>query len=250
MDTRYLYVMGSESGVGKSTVCQGILAQLLVQGWSPSQLAYIKPMTKCVEKQAVARFCERTHIDCIDISSLVFKNGFSKHFIDGMTKNSNALKTEILTAIDNISQGKSIVIIDGIGGPTVGSVIGVSNADIAKALSCGVIFVGKPGIGAAIDDTVLCLSYMKTKGIDLIGLIYNKIPSASFSEVKKYVTKRVMQLLPNAELLGFLADNDKLAVYLEDAENEEIADWFSNSIDVIALSKWCLLEPCYSKISI
>ena len=246
MDTRYLYVMGSESGVGKSTVCQGILAQLLVQGWAPSQLAYIKPMTKCIEKQPVAQFCERTNIDCIDISSLVFKNGFSKNFIDGMTKDSNALKTEILTTIANISKGKAVVIIDGIGGPTVGSVIGVSNTDIATALSCGVIFVGKPGIGAAIDDTVLCVSFMKAQGINLIGLIYNKIPTASFPEIKKYVSKRVMQLLPHAELLGFLADNEKLAVYFEDVNNEEIADWFSNSIDVISLLKWCLLEPCYS----
>ena len=246
METRYLYVMGSESGVGKTTVCQGILAHLLAQGWLACQLAYIKPMTQCIEKQPIARFCEQTGIDCIDISSLVFKKGFSKHFIDGMTKDSDALKTEILTTITNISNNKAVVIVDGMGGPTVGSVIGVSNVDIATALSCGVIFVGKPGIGAAIDDTVLCVSFMKTHGINLIGLIYNKIPTANFSEIKQYVSKRVMQLLPHTELLGFLADNEKLAVYLEDAENEEIADWFSNSIDVIALSKWCLLEPCYS----
>jgi len=39
MTTKYIYVMGSESGVGKSTVYVGILAQLLVSGLTANKLA-------------------------------------------------------------------------------------------------------------------------------------------------------------------------------------------------------------------
>ena len=85
MTTKYIYVMGSESGVGKSTVCLGILAQLLASGFATDQLAYIKPVTQCPEKQPVALFCEQQHIAYQDWNSLVFSKGFTKNFIDGFT---------------------------------------------------------------------------------------------------------------------------------------------------------------------
>src|SRR5512136_1569399 len=98
MTTKYIYVMGSESGAGKSTVCLGILAQLLESGLTPDQLAYIKPVTQCVAKQTVALFCEQTKIPCIDIGSLVFKKGFSRDFIDGLTKHSGELRAEVVAS--------------------------------------------------------------------------------------------------------------------------------------------------------
>lgn len=206
MKTKYLYVMGAESGAGKSTVCLGILAQLLASEFTADQLAYIKPVTQCTEKQPVALFCEQQHIPCRDMGSLVFSKGFSKDFIDGLTPGSAALLAEALASIFDIAKGKAVVIIDGIGDPSVGSVIGVSNVDIAAALACRVIFVGKPGIGAAIDNTVLCISFMQQKGIADIGIIYNKIPSAAMAEIKKHVTKRLPELLPKVTLLGFIGN--------------------------------------------
>ena len=94
--------MGSESGAGKSTVCMGILAQLLVSGFAPNQLAYIKPVTQCIAKQTVALFCQQTKIPCIDIGNLVFRKGFSRDFIDGLTKRSDELIAEVLASILSI----------------------------------------------------------------------------------------------------------------------------------------------------
>ena len=155
--------MGSASGVGKSTLCEGLLAQLLLDGYQPEQLAYIKPMTQCTDKQAVTVFCESEHIAHQSIGSLVFKKGFSKDFIDGLSKNSSMLLEDILAEIVQISEDKDVVIVDGIGGPATGSVIGVSNVTIALALNAPVLFVGKAGIGVAIDDTILAVSLCRSK---------------------------------------------------------------------------------------
>lgn len=208
MDTKYLYVMGAESGAGKSTVCLGILAQLLTSGFAADRLAYIKPVTQCIAKQPVALFCKQRHITYRDLGSLVFNNGFSKDFIDGLTPESDALLAEALASIVAIGQGKAAVIIDGVGDPSVGSVVGVSNVDVASALACSVIFVGKPGIGRAIDNTVLCVSFMQHKGISDIGIIYNKIPKAAMTEIKIHLTKRLPELLPEVTLLGFIGNVD------------------------------------------
>jgi dethiobiotin synthetase len=231
MTTKYIYVMGSESGAGKSTVCLGILAQLLASGLTPDQLAYIKPATQCITKQTVALFCEQTKIPYIDIGNLVFRKGFSRDFIDGLTKRSDELMADVLASILNIGKGKNVVIIDGVGDPSVGSVVGVSNVDVALSLSCRVIFVGKPGIGAAIDNTILCVSFMQYKGLANIGIIYNKIPLSSFAEIKKYVTKRLPELLPNITLLGFIGEEKLVETHLQDNAGEDIACWFTSYID-------------------
>jgi dethiobiotin synthetase len=231
MATKYIYVMGSESGVGKSTVCMGMLAQLLESGLAPEQLAYIKPVTQCVVKQTVALFCEQTKIPCLDIGSLVFRKGFSRDFIDGLTKPSDELKADVLTSILGIGKEKEVVIIDGVGDPSVGSVVGVSNVEVALSLSCRVVFVGKPGIGAAIDNTVLCVSFMQHKGLANIGIIYNKNPLLAFADVKKYVTKRLPELLREVTLLGFIGNDQIVDSCLKDNSSAEIAQWFGSYVD-------------------
>jgi dethiobiotin synthetase len=229
--TKYLYVMGAESGAGKSTVCLGILTQLLASGLTPDQLAYIKPVTQCIAKQTVALFCEQTKIPCIDIGNLVFRKGFSRDFIDGLTKRSDELMADMLASILGIAKDKVVVIIDGVGDPSVGSVVGVSNVDVALSLPCSVIFVGNPGIGAAIDNTVLCVSFMQYKGLANIGIIYNKIPLSAFAEIKKYITKRLPELLPEVTLLGFIGEDQIVEAHLQDNTGEDIARWFTSYID-------------------
>ena len=239
MDTKYLYVMGAESGVGKSTVCLGILAQLLASGLTPDQLAYIKPVTQCIVKQTVTLFCEQTKIPCIDIGTLVFKKGFSKDFIDGLTKGSDELMADVLASILDIGKDKDVVIIDGVGDPSGGSVVGVSNVDVALSLPCHVIFVGKPGIGAAIDNSVVCVSFMQYKGLSNIGIIYNKIPLSAFAEIKKYASKRLPELLPNVTLLGFIGEEQFVETHLQDNVGEDIVHWFTSYIDrKILLCDW------------
>jgi dethiobiotin synthetase len=205
MATTYLYVMGAASGAGKSTVCMGVLAHLLSVGFKPEHLAYIKPITQCVAKQTVALFCEQTGIPYLDVGPLVFTQGFSRDFIEGKTKNSEALMADVLDSIHRIGLDKRLVVIDGVGGPAVGSIVSVSNVDVALSLThCKVIFVGIPGIGSAIDNTVLCVTFLQSKGLSNIGIIYNNISADTLGDTKKYLTKRIPMLLPETTLFGFL----------------------------------------------
>ena len=231
MAAKYIYVMGSESGTGKSRVCLGISALLLESGFAPSRLAYIKPITQCIAKQDVVLFCEKSKITCSDVGNLVFRKGFSKDFIDGITKPSYELLADVLTAIHRIGNDKEVVIIDGIGDPSVGSVVGISNVDVALSLPCKVIFVGKPGIGAALDNAVLCVSFMQTKGLTNIGIIFNKIPLSALGEIKKYITKRLPELLPGITLLGFISKDQHIETLLKNIDSEEIAQWFGSHVN-------------------
>jgi dethiobiotin synthetase len=231
MTTKYIYVMGGESGAGKSTVCLGILACLLAAGFKPEQLAYIKPVTQCIAQQAVARFCEHMKIPCMDIGKLVFSKGFSRDFIDGLIPNAGALTADVRDSILALGRGKSVVVIDGVGDPSAGSVVGASNVDVALLLPCRVIFVGRPGIGAALDNTVLCVSFMRCKGLLNIGVIYNKIPLAAFDDITSHVAKRLPALLPEVTLLGFIGCRPGSETALEYDGGDGMARWFGAYIN-------------------
>ena len=227
--TKYFYMMGSASGVGKTTLCEGLLSQCLLNGYQAEQLAYIKPMTQCTDKQAVTEFCEHENIDHQSIGSLVFNSGFTKDFIDGLTKTSDMLLQDVLAEISQISENKEIVIIDGIGGPNTGSVVGVSNVDIAGSLAAPVLFIGKAaGIGSAIDDTVLAVSFMQQRGIANIALVYNKIESSELVNVKHYLTKGLAELLPNVPVLDFIVNHTRLDGKTKHQSAIKISQWFSS----------------------
>lgn len=217
--------MGSASGVGKTTVCVGLLSQLLQAGYRSEQLAYIKPMTQCTDPQAVTMFCERNHIAHQSLG-LVFKKGFTKDFIAGLTKNSDQLLEDILAMISRISTDKAIVVVDGIGNPATGSVVGVSNVDIALALAAPVLFVGQAGIGSAIDDTMLAVSFMQQQGMQNIALVYNKIQPAEQISIKQHLSKRLAELLPDIPVLDFIASHRQLNSQKKHQSAAKIWPWF------------------------
>ncbi len=230
--------MGSASGVGKSTVCLGLLAQLLKEGYRPEQLTYIKPMTQCVTPQLVAEFCEQMAINYKAIDGLIFSKGFTRDFIAGRTQTSSELLESLLSDIRQIGVQKKCVIVDGIGGPAVGSVIGASNVDIALALKSEVVFVEKSGLGSAIDSTVLCITYMQCKGLKQIGLIYNNLSVPDSSVTQQALSKRLAELLPDSTLLGFLTDHEQLQTWVQQQNQVQIAQWFTQFLDLNKLRQY------------
>ena len=118
------------------------------------------------------------------------------------------------------------MIIDGVGNPSTGSVIGISNVDIALSLAAPVLFVGKPGIGDAIDDTVLAISFIQQQGIKNIALIYNKIELSQRNNVKRYLTKRLSELLPTIPILDFIVNHTQLDDLKKHQSAVKICQWF------------------------
>ncbi len=78
-----LYVCGDESGVGKTTVCMGILCGALQLGYKPEELAYIKPCTQCEDVQLLWKWCEAEGIDHNGIGPILYRAGYTQEVIDG-----------------------------------------------------------------------------------------------------------------------------------------------------------------------
>lgn len=79
---------------------------------------------------------------------------------------------KIRKAVATISQGKRFVIVDGVGYPAVGSIAGISNADVAKLLGAPVLMIGRPGLGDAVDAMSLHSTYFTAHGATVLGAIW------------------------------------------------------------------------------
>jgi dethiobiotin synthetase len=147
-----LFVSGDRSSVGKSTCCLYLILSLLRLGISPHDIAYIKPVTQCEADQPVVELCQILGITCRGIGPVVFYKGFTRAFLEGSVGTGTELIHSAVQAVDEIGRGKRIVLVDGVGYPAVGSICGISNADMAKALGSPVVIIGKSGVGDAVDS--------------------------------------------------------------------------------------------------
>ncbi|CAB1103079.1 unnamed protein product [Ectocarpus sp. CCAP 1310/34] len=208
-----VFVAGDRSQamlVGKSTTCLGLLGSLLRRkDLCSSDLAYIKPATQCEKLQPVTDWCEANGVACRGIGPVVFYKGFTREFLKGGAGTSEELLQEIRDAVEEISSGKKVVVVDGVGYPAVGSICGVSNGDVAAALKAPVLLVGKSGVGDAVDSYNLNACFFEARGVRVLGGVFNRISTTgyySLERCREAVTSYFAQANPNALPYGFVPE--------------------------------------------
>lgn len=211
---KLLFLAGDRSSVGKSTSCLAILSALITRGVNPNHLAYIKPVTQCEAAQPVSQFCDRMGIAHRSIGPVVFYRGFTRAYLAGETEPAQVLLQQAVDAVAAIGYGKRLVLVDGVGYPSVGSICNISNADVAGALGCPVLLVGKEGVGDAVDSFNLNAAFFESRGVRVLGGIFNKLPPAGFYSLdacREAVTSYFRQFRPHQMPYGFVPKIDLAA---------------------------------------
>lgn len=75
--------------------------------------------------------------------------------------------------------------VDGVGYPAVGSICGVSNADVAATLDAPVLLVGKSGVGDAVDSYNLNSSFFEMRGVRVLGGVFNRLSTGGFYSLER-----------------------------------------------------------------
>ncbi|KAL7434576.1 hypothetical protein ACHAXH_009200 [Discostella pseudostelligera] len=228
-----LFIAGDRSQVGKSSICLGLLGSLLNSGkYAPDDLAYIKPATQCEQTQLVEEYCKHKGITaCVPVGPIVYYKGFTRAFLKRETgETSDELLQKASDAVDKLALNKKVVIIDGVGYPSVGSITGTDNASVAKA--CGRIFtpststtsaverspvpvllIGKSGVGDAVDSFNINATYFTHKHVPVIGAIFNKMSLGGFyslSNCKEAIDLYFGQFQPNMRAFGYIPEIESL----------------------------------------
>jgi len=179
-----LFIAGDRSKVGKSSVCLGILGALLDMGYSKEDIAYIKPATQCEKPQLVQRWCEHEGVPFVQTGPVVFYKGFTRAFLRGEAGTSEELLAQIENSVASLEKGKKIILIDGVGYPAVGSICGISNADIAAYLCSPVLIVGRPGVGDAVDSFNLHRTFFLAKDVPVLGAVFNRLLNEGYYSIE------------------------------------------------------------------
>ena len=190
-----LYIAATNQHVGKTTTTLGIVQAFRQSG---IRVGYCKPVGQeavdlenlQVDKDAVL-FSTMMHFDLVARvhSPVILGKGATQAFLD--TPEKFPYRESIEKAAKMLDAEYEMVIYEGTGHPGVGSVVGLSNADVAQLLDSPVILVVEGGVGYTIDRLNLCLSLFREKGALLAGVIINKVHPDKIEKVRLYVGKKL-----------------------------------------------------------
>src|SRR5258708_29739369 len=164
---------------GKSTTSLGLLAA--IQKFHP-RVGYIKPVGQRfveIDEQKIDEdtvLMDRVYkLNCplVDMSPIAVEPDFTRKYLE--SSNYEALVKKIQKAFDRVAWEKDFVLCEGSGHAGVGSVFDLSNAQVAKILGAKVIIVTQGGIGKPIDEVSLNQALFEKEGVEIIGVILNKV---------------------------------------------------------------------------
>ena len=210
---RSVYVAATSQHVGKTTSTLGLVAAFLKKGVN---VGFCKPvgqkslyMNKMeVDKDAIL-FSDlmQFQLDASVHSPVILGKGATSAFID--RPKDFDYQQRIQQASYQLNKTHDLVIYEGTGHPGVGSIVNLSNADVAKMVDASVIMVVEGGIGSTIDMLSLCLAKFQMLNIPILGVIINKVKPGKIDKVRSYVGRYLASL--DLPLLGVLPYDKSLA---------------------------------------
>ena len=111
------------------------------------------------------------------MSPVVLHSQTTRKVLDGRI-NADDYLGQIEQAVAELESKCDFLIIEGAGHSGVGSVVGLSNAHVAKRLNAPVLMVAGGGVGSVIDDIHLNLSMFREAGAEVRAILPNKLLSS------------------------------------------------------------------------
>ena len=204
--TPRVFIAATRQNDGKTTTSLGLIAAL--QKHFP-RVGYIKPVGQRFVEIEEQKIDEDTvlmdsvyQLDCplVDMSPIAVEPDFTRKYLQ--SSNNEVLVRKIQKAFDRVSWEKDFVLCEGSGHAGVGSVFDLSNAQVAKILGAKVIIVSQGGIGKPIDEVCLNQALFEKEGVEIIGVILNKVLNAKVDYVADFARRGLKR--KGLELLGVL----------------------------------------------
>jgi len=202
--TPRIFVAATQQNDGKTTTALGLFAALRKKF---GRIGYIKPVGQRfveiegnkIDEDTVLidqTFGVKTPLEAM--SPIAIEPDFTRKYIENA--NHEFFVRRLQNSFDRAAWEKDFVIIEGSGHAGVGSVFDLSNARVAKLLGSKVILVTKGGVGRAIDEAALNKALFDKEGVELIGVVLNKVLPEKMDFIKDIVGRGLARL--GIELLG------------------------------------------------
>jgi len=126
------------------------------------------------------------------MSPVALHKNFTRDYLSGRLDDLD-LGRRIVDAVEELDSKYDFLIIEGAGHGGVGSVIGLSNSQVARMLDSPVIIVTESGIGRAIDAVHLNLALYQREKADVRAILVNKLLPAKRETILGYLNTAFAQ---------------------------------------------------------
>ena len=208
-----IYVAATNQHVGKTTSTLGLVSCMLQRNIN---VGYCKPVGQkfldlknlYVDKDTLL-FADliKFEINPDYHSPVVLPGKIVRDFID--KPQDHEFYQRVVNARKVLNEHHQLTIFEGTGHPGVGSVVGLSNAEVAYALQASVVMILEGGIGSTIDMFHMCSAVFNQRGVPIIGVIINKIRPDKMEKVKYFLSRYFDTI--NIPILGFVPYDENLA---------------------------------------
>jgi hypothetical protein len=135
------------------------------------------------------------------MSPVVLHSGSTRQVVDGEISVDD-LQRRVVAACAELDRKCDFLIIEGAGHAGVGSVIGLSNARIARLLDAPVLMVTGGGLGNVVDSVYMNLALFEKEGADVRAILTNKLIAEKREKTLDYL-RRCFAEEPFKVLAGF-----------------------------------------------
>lgn len=211
--TPRVFVAATQQNDGKTTLALGLFAAL---NRRLGRIGFIKPVGQRfvdveghrIDEDSVLidqTFGVQTPLE--DMSPIAVEPDFTRKYINH--SNNDFLVRRIQNSFDRACWEKEFCIIEGTGHAGVGSVFDLSNARVAHLLQSKVVLVTRGGIGRSIDEVALNKALFDKEGVELVGVILNKVLHEKFEHVTEFARRGLERL--GIDLIGVVPSEPLLA---------------------------------------
>jgi len=201
-----IYVAATRQNDGKTIMALGLLSAMKEHF---ENVGYIKPVgqqVKLIDGQHIDKDASlmvevfKISQEPKDLSPIAIPSGFTEDYI--MRGDPEKLRRKILQSYLRASHGRDFMVIEGTGHAGVGSVLDLSNAEVAKLLNAPVLIVTIGGIGRPIDEIMLNKALFDKVGVKLIGVVINKVVPEKYDRIKSITSAGFRK--KGVDVLGFI----------------------------------------------
>lgn len=193
MKPHRIFISATGQNAGKTTFSLGLIAALLKRF---KKIGFIKPIGQRYlmeqgfkvdeDSVLVERIFDISRgLSIKDLSPVAVERGFTERYIEGNA--TEDYSKNILDSFKRVAEDKDLVIIEGTGHAGVGSCFNLSNAAVAKLLRSKVILLTPGGVGRPIDEAMLNKALFDKAGVQLAGVVVNKVLPQKFNKIAKFV---------------------------------------------------------------
>ena len=213
--TKRIFIAATRMNDGKTTTSLGLYSAL---SDGKKKIGYIKPVgqrfidingEKIDEDSFLLTETFDVSVPIQAMSPIVVDKDFTKDYLDDSKSIYPKIVNRLCRSFDRAAYEKDYIIIEGTGHAGVGSVFDLSNAEVAKMLNAKAIIIASGGIGRPIDEIALNQALFEKAGVDIIGVIINKVQTDKLDFIKHYCGQALEKM--NLKLLGIIPENAKLS---------------------------------------